>query len=85
MVDEWWRVIGVNTRRYTQNGTYSFAVSAKIVANFLKANGVSVPIIEDKCISAGQKATAEAEIAQEKLHQLITDSETCLLYTSRCV
>ncbi len=76
LVDECGRVIGVNTWRDTQNGTYSFAISAKIVANFLKSNGVSVPIIEDKCISAGQKATAEAEIAQEKLHQLITDSET---------
>lgn len=76
LVDECGRVIGVNTWRDTQNGTYSFAISAKIVANFLKSNGVSVPIIEDKCVSAGQKATAEAEIAQEKLHQLITDSET---------
>ncbi len=76
LIDECGRVIGVNTWRDTQNGTYSFAISAKIVASFLKSNGVSFSTIEEKCISAGQKATNEAEVAQEKLHQLITDSES---------
>lgn len=81
LIDECGRVVGINTWKDAQNGTYSFAISSSPLISLLRNAGINPTIVSDHCVGATERANLNAEQARRDLEEMKTKEQAAQIAT----